>query len=75
MSRTIILSILIVLAACAAEPVHVSSTADQVMAAQYHAIGAQGLMSGDEAGAIRQTYLRQLTANPNQTNQIIGPIR
>lgn len=80
MSRAIPLFVLIALAACAAEParqpsVRQSSTADQVMAAQYHASGAQGSMSGNEAGTIRQAYLRQLTATPNPIKQVAEPMK
>jgi hypothetical protein len=53
---------------CADNTVKPLATSDQVIAAQYHARGDQGTISGPEIGAITDAY-RQQIAQPSQKTQ------
>jgi hypothetical protein len=48
------------LCGCAGHAVRPSPTADQVMAEQYRARGAQGAIGGPEASAIAEAYRRDI---------------
>jgi hypothetical protein len=70
MIRAVFVLAFVGLAGCGAEPAYHAATADQVMAAQYHADGTQGAMSGKEAETIDRSYLQQLAVEPGQSRRV-----
>ena len=59
---SLILALVLVLAACVPGPVHRSATADSVMGVQYAAKGSYGAMTGEEASRITHSYGQRIGA-------------
>ena len=70
MIRAVFVLAFVGLAGCDTEPAYHAATADEVMAAQYHADGTLGAMSGNEAETIARGYLQQLAVKPDQSRRV-----